>query len=617
MPSTILLVEDNAIIALAEARMIEKHGFCVEKALNGEKALEIVKTDPSVSLILMDIDLGRGIDGTETARRVLLIRELPIIFLTSHAEKEYVDRVEEISGYGYILKNSGELVLIQSIRMAYKLFSAHIRMKESEEMYRAAFITSPDAVNINSMEGRYVDINDGFSALTGFTREEVIGRLSSEIDIWKIPEDRDRLVRELKQNGSVENLESVFRCRDGNLKTALMSARIINLNGRPHILSITRDISEKKEIEDRLKSSERRYKAIFEQAADGILIGNQHGIITDANENMTALTGYSRDELIGKRITLLFDEEEMLQRPLEFERVLKGETIQRERTIISKNKLPLAVLMNSRKVEEDCLQTIFHDLTQLNRTEESLIKSEERFRLAVEGSRDGLWDWNLKTDAVYRSPRFATMLDYEPDELPHTSAALSQLIHPEDREKALRKTNEYLHGSSEIYESTYRMRARDGSYRWIVARGKALFGSDGNAIRFVGFNTDVSAQKLAEEKSEQAMRFLENITDIAYETDSHGNVSFVNNAVEKITGFTVAEILGKSFLPLFVEQDRASLQKIYERTLKGETLENTLTFMNGATCHFTTLPRYDTRRTIIGTFGIARYTGNFRPQSQQ
>ena len=606
MPSTILLVEDNAIIALAEARMIENHGFRVIRALSGEKALEIVNTDPSISLILMDIDLGRGMDGTETARRVLDIRELPIIFLTSHAEKEYVDLVDEISGYGYILKNSGELVLIQSIRMAYKLFSAHMGLKESEEKYRAAFMTSPDAVNINSMEGVYFDINEGFTALTGFTREDVIGRLSTEIQIWAVPEDRARLVDGLKRSGFVENLESVFRCRDGTLKTGLMSARVINLNGLPHMLSITRDISGKKETEDRLKSSERRFKAIFEQAADGILIGNREGIITDANVNMTALTGYSRDELIGKNITFLFDTNEMRAQPLEFERVLAGETVQRERTIVLKNNLPLPVLMNSKKVEEDCLQAIFHDLSQLKRAQESLRVSEERFRLAVEGSRDGIWDWNLETDEAYHSERFASMLGYEADELPHTGAAWSGLIHPEDREAAFHKVNEYLTGSTEIYESTFRMMAKDGSYRWIAGRGKAPFKDDGTPVRFVGFNTDVTAHKLAEEKSERAFRFLENITDIAYEADSYGNITYVNKAVERITGFSAEELVGKPFLPLFIAEDQASLQYIYRRTLNGETLENTLTFVNGATCHFTSLPLYDSHASIVGTFGIAR-----------
>ena len=140
MVRKILLVEDEAILALSEAKMIEKHGFEVEAVYSGEKAVERAVRDPEISLILMDIDLGAGIDGTEAAQKILATRDIPIIFLTSHSEKEYVDKVKKITGYGYVLKNSGEFILIESIHMAYKLFEAkqeaQINLKESEIAYQ-------------------------------------------------------------------------------------------------------------------------------------------------------------------------------------------------------------------------------------------------------------------------------------------------------------------------------------------------------------------------------------------------------------------------------------------------------------------------------------------------
>ncbi|OFY44391.1 MAG: hypothetical protein A2X18_01950 [Bacteroidetes bacterium GWF2_40_14] len=133
--------------------------------------------------------------------------------------------------------------------------------KENELKYKTAFVTSPDAININSFDGVYVDINEGFTALTQFTKEDVIGINSSDIRIWAIPSDREKLIKGLKETGWVENLESVFRCKDGSTKTALMSARIIQIHGEPHILSVTRDISERKKVErafeetDKLKTA--------------------------------------------------------------------------------------------------------------------------------------------------------------------------------------------------------------------------------------------------------------------------------------------------------------------------------------------------------------------------
>ncbi|MCF7929783.1 MAG: PAS domain S-box protein [Spirochaetales bacterium] len=137
---TILLVEDEALIALAQKKTIEKHGFSVVTAHTGEQAVETVKENPEITLILMDIDLGPDMDGTEAAQTILRMRELPIVFLTSHNEKEYVDRVKKITGFGYVLKNSGEFVLIESINMAYKLFeakqTAQKHYEESEAAYR-------------------------------------------------------------------------------------------------------------------------------------------------------------------------------------------------------------------------------------------------------------------------------------------------------------------------------------------------------------------------------------------------------------------------------------------------------------------------------------------------
>ena len=258
---TILLVEDEAIISIIAAKAVKKFGYNVISVDSGEKAVEMAVSDLSINLILMDIDLGDGMDGTEAARQILAVRNIPIVFHTSHSEREMVERVKGITRYGYVIKSSGDFVLNSSIEMAFELFETNrnlentfIAMKESEEKYRAAFMTSPDAVNINAMDGRYVDINEGFTKLTGYTRDDVIGLLSSEIKIWARPEDRVKLIKGLTETGYVENLESLFQCKDGSVKTALMSARVIKLKNEPHILSITRDISERKDYEHNIKA---------------------------------------------------------------------------------------------------------------------------------------------------------------------------------------------------------------------------------------------------------------------------------------------------------------------------------------------------------------------------
>jgi len=135
-------------------------------------------------------------------------------------------------------------------RFALKIEHRHIhqQLQESEVRYRTAFYTSPDSININHLEdGLYLDVNAGFERISGWQRDEVIGKTSSEINIWHNAADRQRLVEALRRDGFCENLEAEFVLKDGRIITGLMSARVIEIDGVPCLLNITRDISEQKQ----------------------------------------------------------------------------------------------------------------------------------------------------------------------------------------------------------------------------------------------------------------------------------------------------------------------------------------------------------------------------------
>ena len=204
-----------------------------------------------------------------------------------------------------MLKSSGEFVLLEAINMAFELFNAHSRLKESEEKYKAAFLTSPDAVNINTLDSGWSVCGDKRRVyqINRIYPEDVIGKLSSEIQIWAIPEDREKLVRGLQKDGYVENLESVYRRKDGSLTTALMSARIFTINGGPHILSITRDISTRKAIENKLKTSEQMYRSILQANPDGYWLADGNGRILEVNHSYCTMSGYSEYELLTMKIS--------------------------------------------------------------------------------------------------------------------------------------------------------------------------------------------------------------------------------------------------------------------------------------------------------------------------
>ncbi len=184
--------------------------------------------------------------------------------------------------------------------------TAQIALEQSEERFRLTFQASPDAININRLsDGLFIDINAGFTVLTGYDRQEVLGKTSGEINIWQSPDDRSDLVRKLLENRSVNDFKAVFCRKDGSLGTGRMSARIMNLGGIPHIISITRDISRQTETLEALRVSENRLSSVLRTAPTAIGVVSNRVFVT-VNDRMCAMVGYDREELIGRNARMLY-----------------------------------------------------------------------------------------------------------------------------------------------------------------------------------------------------------------------------------------------------------------------------------------------------------------------
>jgi PAS domain S-box-containing protein len=202
-----------------------------------------------------------------------------------------------------VLLDSTLLIILLSPVLYFGLFRSLVHyinerkkaektFKESEERFRIVFQTSPDAISVTKLEdGLYVDANQGFTDLTGYTREDLDGKTSLDIDIWFDSKDRDKLVLGIQNDGQVKNLESKFIVKDGNVLTGLLSAKLIMLNGEQHILAVTRDISELKKAEaERLQKE--KMQGVLEMAG---------AACHELNQPMTVIKAYS--ELLLRRIS--------------------------------------------------------------------------------------------------------------------------------------------------------------------------------------------------------------------------------------------------------------------------------------------------------------------------
>lgn len=196
------------------------------------------------------------------------------------------------------------------------------------------------------------------------------------------------------------------------------------------------------------------------------------------------------------------------------------------------------------------------DLTEVKAAEAALRRSEARWQFALDGAGDGIWDWDIDTGRVFYSRQWKAMLGYADDEVGVTVADWSERVHPEDLPRCWAIINDHLAGRSPDFVLEHRMRARDGSWRWILDRGKAVErDADGRARRVIGTHTDITdhvelAEALFEEK-ERLRVTLHSIGDAVISTDALARVTFMNPAAEQMTGWSAEEGMGRPLYQVF------------------------------------------------------------------
>lgn len=292
---TILLVEDEIVIGTSEKKQLEILGYKVVWVTNGHDAFNEVKNyHDRIDLILMDIDLGEGIDGTETAKEILKNFDIPVLFLSSHTEKEIVDKTEKITSYGYLVKNSGITVLDASIKMAFKLFEANRKEKiksqallESELKYRRLIDNSPDILYIFSSTRGGIFYSPRVEALLGYK----LDYLYSNPFLWNKsihPDDIEQVKRSIQQSSKSKSFSVEYRILDASGSWRWFHDRSIEqrtIDNEIIIEGIVSDITERKRTEKAIKLNEARLESLLRI--------NQHPA-----QNVQALLDFVLDEAI-------------------------------------------------------------------------------------------------------------------------------------------------------------------------------------------------------------------------------------------------------------------------------------------------------------------------------
>jgi PAS domain S-box-containing protein len=428
MARTILLVEDEAVIAMNEAAILADEGYEVITAYSGEDAINKTRSASGrIDLILMDIDLGRGIDGTEAAVQILAENDIPVLFLSSHSERAIVDKTERISSYGYVMKSSGETVLKASIKMAFKLHEANKNLRskhahleavtrelaEKEAKYRFLAEKMNDIVWTLNSDLKITYISPSLERIMGYTPSEwiclepgrridydsdvLIGKVISEELLGKYPAGAE--------NEKTVTLEAKYFHKDGSprwLENVITGIR--DEKGNLTILGVSRDITERKKEREELEKTRALLEAAVEQSPAGILIADAPDVkIRMVNPAGLVIRGMDEEHLSDIPVELhaqrwqTFRTDGTPYPPEELplsRAVLKGETVRDQELIIRRvdyeDRWILATsapVMDSRG-DMTAGIVVFQDITERKKTEEALRLSEERLRTLINAMPD-------------------------------------------------------------------------------------------------------------------------------------------------------------------------------------------------------------------------------------
>jgi PAS domain S-box-containing protein len=473
------------------------------------------------------------------------------------------------------------LILIILVLFGYLVSLYEINNKKrTAQLNEAQKIAKLGSWQFNLNKGTVIASKEAFQ-IYGRNKEE--GITIKEAQEIPLPEYRpllDKALKDLIENDIPYDIK--FKLKQKNTGKIIDIHSLASYDKKTNTITGTiQDITAERKLSAALAESEERFRYAIEGSKDGLWDLNLLTNKVIVSKRYSTMLGYEPGELpidIHVWTDLLHPDD--YDKALEiFNNYLNRKIDEYNSVFRLRNKDGSYSWINGRgqaiwdENGKATRITGFHtDVTQQIETKQKLIESEERFRRAIEGTTDGLWDLDLITNEAFISDRYSTMLGYRPGELPATGESWSKLIHPDDLEAAKNKLDDYLSHKTEVYNSTFRMKAKDGSYKWITGRGKAVWDENGKPLRITGFNTDVTEFI----ESQKAMRISEQKFKSIFEESPMGILVYdlkesnelvlvdTNPAAAKLLKIDLHQKHGKTIEEAFPPLAQTDVPKIYK-----------------------------------------------------
>jgi PAS domain S-box-containing protein len=551
----ILIVDDDLDRLSANSRILKSAEYEVLEAKTGAEALEKLKAE-RLDMVLLDVVLPdmNGVDLCKRIRSDSNLSRLQVILLSSRKTKTK-HQVEdlEFGADGHIPRGISERSLLARIASTARIITAERKVRESEERYRLLLQNANDAVYVHAISpegpGKFLEVNDRACQMLGYSREEFLAMDIPQIDIPEQAQRVPAIIRQLLETGQAV-FETEHKAKKGHRIPVEVSTRLFQLHNVPTVLSIIRDISDRKRAERKVRESEEKYRILVENASDIVYRTDALGHITFFNPAAMKITGHAEADLIGKHFSELI-------RPdcrAEAERFYGRQFVKNihstyyEFPLLTRDKGEIWLGQHVQLIIHEGQVIGFHaiarDITALNRVEVALRESEERYRTILDEMEEGYQEADLAGNFTFFNEAFLRIFGYSKDELMGTNFSL-YAAEEEIAKKVYRAYNLMYKTAIPIRSFEWDIIRKDGARRTLEFFASLLRDSNDRPTGFRGIVRDVTERKWAEEKlrnSESRYHFLaESMADVVFTLDLNLVTTYVSPSIERMLGSTPEE----------------------------------------------------------------------------
>jgi len=386
---------------------------------------------------------------------------------------------------------------------------------ERLQKYNIFFDKNPSMMGVSDVEcGRvFTEVNQTFLETMGYSREEVIGKTASELNMFINEEIQEEINRKLAMKGSFHDMELEFRTRSGDIRHGLFSGEVIHSQGRKYLLGVITDITKRKYLEKALQEE----RDLFSKGPVVTIIwGNDDNWpVHYVSKNCFEILGYSPDEMRGNN----FRYGDLIH-PDDFEPIFEQVRLNIQNNIdVFDQSYRLKLKsgeyrwfydftkfikdMNNNVLE---IRGYMFDITHLKKLEQDLVYERERLNNIIKGTNVGTWEWNVQTGETVFNEKWANIIGYSLDELsPVSIETWMDFTHPQDLQKSNTALERTFNHETDYYECECRMKHKSGHWVWIIDRGAVVsWTDDGKPLLMSGTHQEVTEKKIAEHELKKA-----------------------------------------------------------------------------------------------------------------